>query len=251
MILSKRLTNLLYLGICSFVLMGAGAVSAATYPISWLDMSPTAIGAPVPNGSVINVAGIGNVTVTYSVPSHWTHSRAQIAAFTTGSVVAGPDTYQWNNYEYFSTIFTTGELGPETCTITYIFPATLAAGTVFVGTIGLGATTSFGGGISSTTVNQNGTFLGDFIGDPTAGASLFIGGAGTFTVQNSVTGAGGINPWWNTHLGVIRIDDAVASLTIHQSALRGDGIGATIGFFAEGTVGTESASWGNIKSLFR
>ncbi len=225
---------------------------ATVYSITWLDMSPTAIGSPVPNGAVIFVPGIGNVTVTYSIPAHWTHGRNQNPLYTVGNVVSGPDTYSWSNYEHFGTIFTAGDLGPELATITYTFAGSLPAGSVYVGTIGLGATTSFGGGASVTTVNQNGTFLGDYIGDVTAGASQFTGGAGTFAVQNSITNmAGGINPWWNTQLGVVRIDDVVSSITVHQSLIRGDGIGVNIGFVRDGIVANEDATWGDVKALFR
>jgi len=45
-----------------------------------------------------------------------------------------------------------------------------------------------------------------------------------------VTGIGGADPHWNTELGVVRIDDALSSLTIHYSTLRGDGVGSNIGF---------------------
>ncbi|MDO9695197.1 MAG: hypothetical protein Q7W56_10720 [Candidatus Latescibacteria bacterium] len=227
------------------------AASASAYSITWLDMSPTAIGSVVPNGSVFFVPGIGNVTVTYSIPAHWTHGRNQNPLYTVGSVTSGLDTYSWSNYEHFGTIFVDGLLGPESATITYTFAGTLPAGSVYVGTIGLGATTSFGGGASVTTVNQNGTFLGDYIGDVTAGASQFTGGAGTFSVQNSVTGAGGANPWWNTQLGVVRIDDAVSSITVHQSLIRGDGIGVNIGFVRDGIVANEAAAWGDVKALFK
>ncbi|MBM4131587.1 hypothetical protein FJ250_11280 [bacterium] len=229
----------------------AGAAAAAIVPITWLDQSPTAIGSPVPNGAVINVPGVGNVTVTYSLPAHWTHARADYAPYTAGSVTSGPDTYTWTNYEYFSTIFTAGALGPEFGTITYTFPGTLPAGSVFVGPIGLGATTSFGGGNSTTRVLQNGTYLGDYVGDPTFGASQYIGGPGTFTVLNSVTGAGGYNPWWNTHLAVVRVDDAVSSITVMQTQLRGDGIGVNIGFAVDQVVSEENTTWGGVKSLFR
>lgn len=228
-----------------------GPVAAATIPITWLDMSPTAVGSPVPSGSIIYVAGIGNITVTHSIPAHWSHTRAVLPPYVAGNVVSGPDTYPWINYEMFSTIFTAGELGPETATITYTFPTQLPAGYVFVGAVGLGATTSFGGGISTTTVNQNGTYLGEFVGDATAGATQFLGGAGTFTLQNSVTGAGGANPWWNTNLGVVRIDDALTSLTVIQSGLRGDGIAFNIGFARESVVQNETSSWSGIKSLYR
>lgn len=244
--LMKKIATLLCVAV-----LGVGTAIAATIPITWLDMSPTAFNTPVPNNSVFTVAGVGNVTVTYSIPAHWTQSRAQSAPYTSGSVTYGPDTFIWSNYEYFGTIFTPGLLGPEVGTITYTFPSTLPAGSVFVGPLGLGATLSYGGGASTTTVAQNGTFLGDFIGDPTAGASQFTGGPGTFAVQNSVTNYGGQNPWWNTQLAVVRVDDAVSSITITQSQLRGDGIGVNIGFAIDAVVSTEASTWGNVKSLFR
>ncbi len=247
---SKALLTILCLALAVTAASLPTAASAAAYSITWLDMSPNTFGSVVPNGSVFFVPGVGNVTVTYSIPAHWTHGRYQNPGYTVGSVTSGPDTYSWSNYEHFGTIFDAGLLGPESGTITYTFAGTLPAGTVYVGTIGLGATTSFGGGASVTTVNQNGTFLGDYIGDVTAGASQFTGGAGTFSVQNSVTGAGGANPWWNTQLGVVRIDDTVSSITVQQSLIRGDGIGVNIGFEPHGIVADEAATWGEVKALF-
>lgn len=230
------------------------AATAATYNITWLDMSPVPFGTSVPSGSIFNVPGIGNVTVTTSIGANVSDSRAQNPDFVVGSVVNGPDTYQWNNYEYFGTILNTGPdpLVPVLSTITYTFPGTLPAGTVYVGTIGLGRTTSFGGGASTSTVNQNGTFLGDFIGSPPGnfGASLFTGGAGTFNVRNSQNGAGGADPWWNSQLGVIRIDDPVSSVTVLQDGIRGDGIGVNIGIDVV-AVPVGATSWGRIKSLYR
>ena len=85
------------------------------------------------------------------------------------------------------------------------------------------------GGASVYTVNQNGTFLGDWTDGGPWGPTQFTGGAGTFSVQNSVNGASGSNPWWNTPLGVVRIDDAVSSLTVNCSQIRGDGISAPLG----------------------
>lgn len=46
-----------------------------------------------------------------------------------------------------------------------------------------------------------------------------------------VTGAGGVDPHWNTPLGVVRIDDPVSSLTVIFNQLRGDGVGVNIGGF--------------------
>lgn len=247
----RKPANLLSLAVIACTIVGAVSASAVIVPITWLDQSPTAFGSPVPNGQIIAVPGVGNVTVTYSIPAHWTHTRLLNGSYAAGNVTFGPDTYTWTNYESFATIFTPGLLGPEVGTITYTFATTLPAGSVFVGPIGLGATTSFGGGTSTTRVLQNGTFLGDFVGDVTAGASQFIGGAGSFTVMNSVTGAGGSNPWWNSQLAVVRIDDAVSSITVIQTQLRGDGIGVNIGFAVDSVVSTEASTWGDVKSLFR
>ncbi|HTR97707.1 MAG TPA: hypothetical protein VMH61_07365, partial [Candidatus Acidoferrales bacterium] len=122
---------------------------------------------------------------------------------------------------------------------------------VFVGAGGLGATTSFGGGASTTTVNQNGTFLGDFDSGEGFGASQFTPGAGTFTLMNSTTGPGGIDPWWNTQLAVVRIDDPVASITVVQSELRGDGIGVNVGFAVDRATPGKTTTWGSIKALYR
>ena len=255
---TARVTNggrpALSLWIILAALLAAAATAAPSFAanigITWLDMSPTAFNSTVPNNSVFNVPGVGNVTVIYSIPSHWTQARHQNPSFTAGSVVSGPDTYSWNNYEDFATIFTPGNLGPEPGTVTYIFPSLLPAGSVFIGTIGLGATTSFGGGTSTTTVNQNGTFLGDYVPVAGFGPTQFIGGANTFTLQNSLTGAGGADPWWNTYLGVVRIDDAVQSIVVHQSQLRGDGIGVNVGFYAP-VVPVKGSAWSGIKGLYR
>jgi len=228
------------------------SASAATYTIDWLTQSPPAIGASIPNGSVYTVAGIGNVTVTYSIGALVSDSRSSSPSFIVGSVTPG-DTYQWSDYEYFGTILTAGPdpIVPVLSTVTYTFPATLSPGTVYVGTIGLGATTSFGGGTSTMTVNQNGTYLGDFAGSGGFGLSQFTPGAGTFQVQNSVTGAGGQDPHWNTQLAVVRIDDYVSSITIEHRGLRGDGIGANVGFIPDYATKSAGTSWGRIKSLYK
>jgi hypothetical protein len=232
----------------------AGIASATSYNIVWLDMSPTAVGANFTSGSVFTVPGIGNVTVTYAIPGDWTLQRGQNASFTAGNVVAGPDVYSWTNHEYVATIFTAGALGPVPGTVTFTFPGTLPAGSVFVGTIGLGRTSDDGtgaSGTSSTRVLQNGTFLGDYNGDPTFGASTYTNGPGFFTVTNSQTGPGGQNPWWNTQLGVVRVDDAVSSITAIQTALRGDGIGVNVGFLVDLATPATNSTWGRVKSLYR
>ena len=215
-------------------------------------MAPISFGTEVPSGSVFWVSGIGNITVTHLEPSSWDYRewRGQSDMYTSGLIANGVDTYAWPSYEYFACYFTMGELGPEMGTITFTFPPQ-PAGSVYVSTLGLGATTSFGGGTSTTRVDQNGTFLGDFAGDPTAGASLFTSGVHTFTIQNSVTGPGGLNPNWNTQLGVVRIDDAVSSITVYQSVLRGDGIGTNIGFAVPQVTRVKRGSLGKLKARYR
>ncbi len=216
----------------SAVLLGAGGMaSAALTTITWLDMSPTPFNSPVPNNSNYFVPGIGNVNVTYSIPSDFVHGRITNPTLQNGSITSGPNTWNWGAHEQLAATLASGPnpLVPVAWSVTYTFPAQ-AAGDVYVGISGLGATTSFGGGTSTATVNQNGTFVGDWISGNNWGATQFTPGAGTFSMQNSVTGLGGADPHWNTELGVVRIDDSLSSLTIHYSTLRGDGVGGNIGF---------------------
>jgi hypothetical protein len=210
----------------------AATASAANYTIDWLNMAPTPFGSSVPNNSVFNLPGVGNVTLTYSIPSVFVDNRGQNPLLQNGSVTSGPDTYSWNAHEYFGA--TSFAPNPPFATtqwqITYTFPGTVAANTLYVGVSGLGRTDSFGGGMSTATVNQNGAFLGDWTGGGNYGATQFIGGAGTFSMQNSVSGPGGQDPWWNTALGVVQILDPVNSLTIILDQLPGDGVGVNIGY---------------------
>jgi len=218
---------------CAVTVLGAvaAAASAANYTINWLDMSPTPFGSSVPNNSVFNLPGVGNVTVTYSLPSTFVDDRGQNAFLQNGNVTGGPDTYSWAAHETFGA--TSFEPNPPFVTtqwrITYSFANTVPANTLYVGVMGLGRTDSFGGGMTTATVNQNGTFLGDWAGAGNYGATQFTGGVGTFSMNNSVSGNGGIDPWWNTALGVVQIQDAVSSLTVIFDQLPGDGAGVNIG----------------------
>jgi len=203
---------------------------AANYTINWLDMSPTPFGSGVPNNSVFNLPGVGNVTVTYSVPTSFSHARFQDPLLLNGNVVSGPDTWSWAGHELFATtnLASANPIFGVPWRITYTLPGTFPAGSIYVGVMGLGQTTSFGGGATTATVNQNGTFLGDWTGGGNYGPTQFTAGP-PFQMQNSVTGAGGQNPWWNSALGVVRIDDPISSLTIDFSQIQGDGAGVNIG----------------------
>lgn len=232
----------------------AGTARSAAVNITWLDMSPVPLNTTVPSGSVFNVPGIGNVTVTYSMPSVYTNSRTQNACLQNGALFVGLDSWSWTAHELFAAIFTDGPdpLVPVSYTITYTLPAAMPAGSVYLGFAGFGSTTSFGGGSSIGTVNQNGTFLGDWSGGCGPwGPTQFTSGAGTFQLKNSLTGSGGLDPWWNTPLGVVRIDDPVSSVTATMSQIRGDGVGLNIGFDVHHATPTSGTSWGRLKSLYR
>jgi hypothetical protein len=230
----------------------AGIGTASAVNIDWLNMPPTPFGSSVPSGSVFFVPGIGNVTVTYSIPSTFTDDRLAGGVLQSGNLGSGA--YTWTNYESFATVLNTGPdpLVPVMWTITYTFPTTLPVGAVYLGVCGLGSTTSFGGGTSTATVNQNGSFLGDWTGGGGPwGPTQFTGGMGTFQMQNSLTGAGGQDPWWNTPLGVVLITDPVSSVTVIFNQIRGDGVGVNIGFDPKHLTPVKSSSWGRLKGQYR
>lgn len=216
-------------------LAAANHAVAANYSVNWLQMSPPAFGSPVPNGSVYNLAGIGNVTITYTTPSGVADSRLdQTADLGNGSVTYGADNYAWTPYESFARVVT-APVPPLNVAwdITYTFQSTVAAQDLVLGVSGLGRRDDINGGtpgaVSTATVNQNGTYLGEYFGGGPWGSNLFTPGAGVFTLENSVTGVGGANPHWNTALAVVRIDDALNSLTVHFIQTSGDGVGLNIG----------------------
>ena len=215
---------------CAGLILAVGTPASAV-TIDWLNQAPTPFGSSVPNNSVFNLPGVSNVTVTYVVPAGLVDGRGQNLLLQNGNVPG----YNWAAHEHFGV--TSYAPNPPFVTtqwrITYTFSGVVAANTLFVGVSGLGRTDSFGGGISTATVNQNGLFLGDWTGGGNYGATQFIGGAGTFTMQNSVSGLGGADPWWNTALGVVQIQDSVSSLTIILDQLPGDGVGVNIGAVPE------------------
>ncbi len=210
---------------CVILTAACAASTASAVNIDWLDMSPTPFGTSVPNNSVFNLPGESPVTVTYSIPAGFTHTRFQNPLFQNGNVPG----YSWTAQEMFAaTRFTPAPPVSTPWSITYTFSGTVPAGTLFLGVARLGRTTHDGGGITTATVNQNGLFLGDWNGGGNYGATQFIGGPGTFTMQNSVAGPGGQDPWWNSALGVVQILDPVSSLTVYFSQLAGDGVGVNI-----------------------
>lgn len=216
----------------SAAILVAHSAAADILTIDWLDMSPTPFGAAVPNNSNYFLSGIGTVTVSYNIPVAYTQARNTNASLQNGSFISGPDTYQWAAHEQFATVASASVLS-SSWDITFTFPSTVNAGDLYLGISGLGATTQspFGAGASVATVLQNGTFIGDYAGSPVNnwGPTQFAGGPGVFTMQNSLTAPGGVDPHWNSQLGIVRIDDAVNSLTVRFSQLTGDGVGVNIG----------------------
>lgn len=210
----------------------ASPALAVNYSLNWLDHSPVAFGNTVPNNSNYFLPGVGNVNITYTMPATYVQARTQNALLAPGNVTSGPDNYAWATHEMFgATSFAPNPPLLSSWDITYTFPGVQAPGTIILGVTGLGRTTSFGGGASTATVLQNGQFLGDWISGGGYGATQYTGGAGTFQMMNSVTGAGGANPWWNTELGLVKIMDPVSSLTVRFQQCSGDGVGLNIASF--------------------
>lgn len=220
-------------------LLASGVVVAATspasassnYTIDWLTMNPVAFGNPVQNFTTGILPNVGGVTITHDIPLGWDHLRESQAYNANGSISFGGDTYSWGHHEsmrVLNLIPSTPPV-PTSWSVTYMFPSAQAAGTIVVGIAGLGRSTDWGGIATQATVLQNGTFLGDWMSGQGFAPSLFFGGAGSFTMINSTSGPGTSNPWWNTELGIVRIDDTVSSLTVYFSQYPGDGINVNIG----------------------
>lgn len=222
--------------------LAAFHASAANFSINWLNQSTPTVGPAVPFGGVIpsgviyNDPNLGLVQITYSVPAvSFSQARNTDPLLQNGTIVSGPDNYTFGAHESFARTnlgpLTDGLALPSSWGMTYTFlSGPVAAGSLVVGINGLGATTSFGGGASTAFVFQSGTFLGDWQNGSTYGATQFTPGVGMFTLQNSVTAPGGLNPNWNTALGVSLINATVTSLSLEFIQLPGDGVGVNIGF---------------------
>jgi hypothetical protein len=217
--------------------LAATNASAVNYTINWMQMTPTPMGSAPPFSGSYTLPGIGVVGMTYSANTFLNEVRTQTPAITNGSVAFGPDTYSWTNHEHLARVNSAGP-GPnvlQSWFVTYTFPGTVPAGTVVLGVAGLGRRNPTNPGetafdtTSTATVLQNGTLLGDFTNGNNWGATQFTSSLGMFSMQNSQVGNGGADPWWNTGLGIVRIDDATNSLTVRFNHTSGDGFGVNIG----------------------
>lgn len=230
---SRRRRMVVCLGL---VLVGVvSSAVAANYNVNWMSLAPTPFGSAPPFAGNYNLPGIGTVQMTYSANPDFSEARVSVPALSGGAVAFAGDTYAWTPEETLGrTNLAVSGLPISTWTVTYTFPGTVPAGTLILGVQGLGRRDANPGEnpantISVATVLQNGTHLGDWTGAQNFGPTLFTPSAGSFTMMNSVSGPGGANPWWNTGLALVRIDDAVSTLTVHIDQTSGDGLGVNLG----------------------
>ena len=215
--------------------LAAPRAFATAYSIDWMQMTPTPFGSAPPFLGNYALPGIGSVQMSYSADADFSEARLQVPQLVAGSVTDGPDTYSWTNHEELArTNWAYSGVTNSPWSVTYTFSGTIPASSLVLGVQGLGRRDpNSGETVADTTtiasVLQTGYYFGDYTGALNFGATLFTPGAGSFTMENSVSGAGGADPWWNTGLAVVRIDDAVSSLTVHFDQTSGDGIGVNLG----------------------
>lgn len=233
--MSARITRVAGVSVAGLVLSGvAPGALAAVNTINWMTYAPVLYGNQPPSNFGYTLPGVGLVNVTYtSNPAFTTARLDQTTSLGNGSLVYGPDTYQWGNYESFARVHAAQSPLNIPWSITSTFPSTVSAGEIVLGVSGLGRRDPNPGEnaadcITTCSVLQNGTFFGDY-GSGNWGPTNFVGAAGSFTMTNSVSGAGGADPWWNTPLAVTRIDDVMNALTVNFTQTSGDGIGVNIG----------------------
>ncbi|MFH1745490.1 MAG: PEP-CTERM sorting domain-containing protein [Planctomycetota bacterium] len=226
----------LILACTSLALAFSASTSAATsYNVDWMQLAPTPFGSPPPFSSSYNLPGIGTVQMSYTAHPDFAEARLQVPQLASGTLNYGGDTYSWTNQETLArTNWGYSGVLNSPWQVTYTFPNTVPAGQLILGVQGLGRRDAPPGTnpldyISVATVLQNGTHLGDWTGSMNVGPTLFTPAAGSFTMMNSLSGPGGQDPWWNTGLALVRIDDAVSSLTVNFDQTAGDGVGVNIG----------------------
>jgi len=224
-------------GLAITVLVAATtATSASNYQIDWMQQTPTPVGSPLPFSSSYFLPGVGTVQMTYSAHPDFLETRHVVPQLQSGNLNFGGDNYSWTNHEMLArTNWGFSGVVNSSWFVTYTFPNTVPAGNLMLGVMGLGRRDPLVGesandAMTTATVLQNGTHLGDWTGALNVGPTQFTSNVGQFSMINSLTGPGGQDPWWNTGLGVVRIDDAVNSLTVRFDHTSGDGVGVNIGY---------------------
>lgn len=217
------------------IAVAAATASAANYTVDWMALAPTPFGSAPPFASSYSLPGIGTVNMTYSANADFAEARLQLPQLAAGSLNYAGDTYAWTNQETLArTNWGFSGIINSSWFVTYTFPGTVPAGKIVLGVQGLGRRDPNPNETAADTtteaiVLQNGTHFGDFTGAMNVGPTQFTPAAGMFSMINSLTGPGGADPWWNTGLAIVRIDDAVNSLTVRIDQTSGDGIGVNIG----------------------
>lgn len=233
----------------------AANASAAIYNVDWLQLTPTPVGSPPPLTGTYNLPGVGAVQMAYTAHPDFLSARFQTAPLVTGSLTYGSDTYSWTNYEALArTNWAYSGVLNSPWQVTYTFPSTVPAGQIVVGTSGLGRRNPNANEnpldvFSEATVNQNGTYFGDWTAAMNWGPAAVVTGPGVFSLTNSLTGPGGNDPWWNTGLSVIRVDDALNSLTVTFDQTSGDGLGVNIGVITPEPVSLSLLAVGGLAML--
>ena len=237
--------------LCAGLVVGlaTATASATAYTIDWMQLTPTPFGSAPPYLGNYALPGVGPVQMSYPADADFTEARLQVPQLAAGSVTDGGDTYSWTNQETLArTNWGFSGIVNSSWSVTYTFSGTIPAGSLVLGIQGLGRRDpNPGETVADTTtiasVLQTGYYFGDYTGAMNVGATLYSPGAGSFTMENSVSGPGGADPWWNTGLAVVRIDDAVSSLTVHFDQTSGDGIGVNLGVITPepGTLGLLAA----------
>lgn len=147
-----------------------------------------------------------------------------------GSVISGPDSYSWSDHEDLRAV-NFNSSGIVAWSVTYTFlDGPVSAGDLVLGVFGLGRIDlDSPGQITTATVAQNGTFLGEW-GPANFGPNAFTSGVGAFGLQNALPGdlTPG-NPAFNSKLAIVRIDDTVSSLTVNFNQIGQDGVNVTLG----------------------
>jgi hypothetical protein len=221
------------------VLVSAGSVCAATYPVNWLDLSSASLGSgnPFPFNTVYPLPGYGDVQISCTASSDFNWYRNWSSDDQNGTVGNTIDTYHWT---YKDNLAVVNYGSDQTYTLTYNFlNGPIPGGKLVLGVLGLGRLDYRSpGSITSVTVSQNGTWFGDWDLGPTASSTDFTGGTGSFTMTNATWETSSnwnddYRIYFNTDDSIVRIDDAVSSLTLTIHQITYDGIGVHIGIIPE------------------